>query len=298
MKLLRLSLLLTLFSNKTTQSKFLRFINIGIFLSIFAITSAVISFIIETKIDKIEFELIENHKEQRSNKKSITGLNTLQSQYSVIQNSGKALRDLYEFTGATKLGEYTISVKDLYLPSVYAEVQSGDWYTDLDAEGAFEGLEQIFEDYFGEDSEELKKYRNSLKELRKYQEYISKNDFSKYYNEIYNYDANLVRDEVTTKSSINYFNDEIYKHYKKIEKIFPDIIVLIELINEYYSGLSIYYEDSIADQNKEIIKLSKLESNIIIVAFILQFIIFIIIQYFEINTIQTTREKNAKRKNK
>ena len=71
------------------------------------------------------------------------------------------------------------------------------------------------------------------------------------------------------------------------------------MINEYYSGLSIYYEDSIADQNKEIIKLSKLESNIIIVAFILQFIIFIIIQYFEINTIQTqTREKNAKRKNK
>ena len=54
------------------------------------------------------------------------------------------------------MGEYTISVKDLYLPSVYAEVQSGDWYTDLDAEGAFEGLEQIFEDYFGEDSEELK----------------------------------------------------------------------------------------------------------------------------------------------
>ena len=298
MKLLRLSLLLTLFSNKTTQSKFLRFINIGIFLSIFAITSAVISFIIETKIDKIEFELIENHKGQRSNKKTITGLNTLQSQYSVIQNSSKALRDLYEFTGATKLGEYTISVKDLYLPSVYAEVQSGDWYTDLDAEGAFEGLEQTFIDYFGEDSEELKKYRNSLKELKIYQEYISKNDFSKYYNEIYNYDANLIRDEVTNKSSINYFNDEIYKHYKKIEKIFPYIIVLIELINEYYSGLSIYYEDTIADQNKEIIKLSKLESNIIIVAFILQFITFIIIQYFEINTIQTTREKNAKRKNK
>ena len=298
MKLLRLSLLLTLFSNKTTQSKFLRFINVGIFLSIFAITSAVISFIIETKIDKIEFELIENHKGQRSNKKSITGLNTLQSQYSVIQNSGKALRDLYEFTGATKLGEYTISVKDLYLPSVYAEVQSGDWYIDLDVDGTFEALEQTFIDYFGEDSEELKKYRNSLKELRKYQEYISKNDFSKYYNEIYNYDANLIRDEVTTKSSINSFNDEIYKHHIKIEKIFPYIIVLIELINEYYGALSIYYEDSIADQNKEIIKLSKLESNIIIVAFILQFIIFIIIQYFEINTIQTTREKNAKRKNK
>ena len=67
------------------------------------------------------------------------------------------MRDLYEFTGATKLGEYTISVKDLYLPSVYAEVQSGDWYIDLDADGAFEDLEQTFIDYFGEDSEELKK---------------------------------------------------------------------------------------------------------------------------------------------
>ena len=69
MKILRISLLLNLFSNTKNQSKFLTYINIGLFLSIFAISAAVITFYIETKIDKIEFELIENHIEQRSNQK-------------------------------------------------------------------------------------------------------------------------------------------------------------------------------------------------------------------------------------
>ena len=66
MKILRISLLLNLFRNSKNQSKFLTYINIGLFLSIFAISAAVISFVIETKIDKIEFDLAELHQEQRS----------------------------------------------------------------------------------------------------------------------------------------------------------------------------------------------------------------------------------------
>ena len=53
---------------------------------------------------------------------------------------------------------------------------------------------------------------------------------------------------------------------------------------------------SLHDYNEEIIKLSKRENNIIIIAFFLQLIIFCIIQYFEINSIQEARKKNAKRK--
>ena len=69
MKILRISLLLNLFSNTKNQSKFLTYINIGLFLSIFAISAAIITFYIETKIDKIESNLAEAHIEQRSNQK-------------------------------------------------------------------------------------------------------------------------------------------------------------------------------------------------------------------------------------
>ena len=43
------------------RRKYLNIINIGLFLSLFAITSALITFYTETKIDKIEFELLESH---------------------------------------------------------------------------------------------------------------------------------------------------------------------------------------------------------------------------------------------
>jgi hypothetical protein len=48
--------------------------------------------------------------------------------------------------------------------------------------------------------------------------------------------------------------------------------------------------------NDEIIKLSKRENKIIIVAFIFQLLIFFIIQFFEITSIQNEIKKYAKRK--
>ena len=52
------------------------------------------------------------------------------------------------------------------------------------------------------------------------------------------------------------------------------------------------------ETNIEILKLSKNESQIIIFAFIFQFLVFLIIQYFEIMSIQTGTKKNAQRKSK
>lgn len=295
MKLLRLSLLLTLFSNKTTQSKFLKFINIGIFLSIFAISSAFITFIIETKIDNIEYDLLEIHKEKRSTQKVITDLTTLQSQYTLVVNGGKTVKDLYEFIGSTKLGEYTISVKDLYLPSIFAESDDTEWFSELSDEGTWSAINKLFSDWFGKDSEEFKKYIKSHEKINKYALKSKNIDYSKYYDDIYNFDANKIRDEIISKDSINYFDDEIYENYLEIQKVFPDIITLLKLMNEYYTGMSLNYEEFINEQNNEIVKLSKLESRTIILAFIFQFIVFLIIQYFEINSIQTQKKRNAKR---
>ena len=74
------------------------------------------------------------------------------------------------------------------------------------------------------------------------------------------------------------------------------MFILLEVMEKFFYELSLAYEDDIFKLNKEIVGLSKQESKIIIVAFIFQFIVFIIIQYFEVLSIQPKKLKNAKRK--
>ena len=59
MKIINISFFLKSIVNKKNANKLLFFINVGIFLSLFAITSALITFYTEKKISNIEFELIE-----------------------------------------------------------------------------------------------------------------------------------------------------------------------------------------------------------------------------------------------
>ena len=58
MRLLRLTLLSDFFLKKKNFDRANKIINFGIFLAIFALTSSVISFVIERKINSKEFELI------------------------------------------------------------------------------------------------------------------------------------------------------------------------------------------------------------------------------------------------
>ena len=74
------------------------------------------------------------------------------------------------------------------------------------------------------------------------------------------------------------------------------MFILLEVMEKFFYELSLAYEDDIFELNKEIVELSKQESKIIIVAFIFQFIVFIIIQYFEVLSIQPKKLENAKRK--
>ena len=55
-------------------------------------------------------------------------------------------------------------------------------------------------------------------------------------------------------------------------------------------------QESIKDLNKEILELSNKESKIIIFAFIFQLMVFFIIQFFEISSIQKEFKNYAKRK--
>lgn len=295
MKLLRISLLLNFFKDSKNKEKFLAYINIGLFLSIFAISAAVITFVIETKIDKTEFTLILVHKEKKSYQRDNNEMIKLQSQYISLNNAAKSLIDLYEYTASTKLGEYTLSVNDIYLPNVFIDTEdSEELRIFLDDEIWIPFTEMLTKD-LGKESEEVKKLKKALENLNKYKDFFQK-DFSKYYADIFNYDANKVSKEARKKTTINYWDDEVYEDYLTLDKIFEEILVMFEVMYSYYDTTDIYYEEVISELNKKILDLSRLETKVIIFAFIFQFIAFLIIQYFEIKSIQNEKGLNAKRK--
>ena len=285
MKLLRISLLLSFFKDSKNQKNFLTYINIGLFLSMFAISAAVITFVIETKIDKIEFDLILVHKEKKSDQRTINEIMKIQSQTVSLNNAGKSLIDLYEYTASTKLGEYTVSVNDIYLPSVFIDTEDAETFAEFLDEDIWIPFTEVLTEDLGKESKEVEKLKKALENLDKYQDFFKK-DFSKYYADIFNYDANNVSKEARKKTTINYWDDEVYEDYLTLDKIFEEILVMFEVMYSYYDILDIYYEETISEQNKKILDLSRLETKVIIFAFIFQFIAFLIIQYFEIKSIQ------------
>jgi len=295
MKLLRISLLLNFFKDSKNKEKFLAYINIGLFLSMFAISAAVITFVIETKIDKIEFDLILVHKEKKSDQRTINEIMKIQSQTVSLNNAGKSLIDLYEYTASTKLGEYTLSVNDIYLPSVFIDTEDAETFAEFLDEDIWIPFTEVLTEDLGKESEEVEKLKKALENLDKYQDFFKK-DFSKYYADIFDYDANKVSKEARKKTTINYWDDEVYEDYLTLDKIFEEIIVMFEVMYSYYDTSDIYYEEIISELNKEILDLSRLETKVIIFAFIFQFIAFLIIQYFEIRSIQNEKGLNAKRK--
>ncbi len=297
MRLFRLSILLNTFLNKSNKSKFLKFINIGIFFSIFAISSALITFYIENKIDKLEFSLSEANIQQKNNKQSLDDFTQLKVLLKSITVSDKASTNLYEYTASTKLGQYLITVDDLYLPALFIE-NEGDDLEEMFEDGTWEEMEQYVIEWFGKDSEEHIDFTTALESFYKNED-IFKKDYEKYYNRIFNYDLNIVADEIlSTEKNINYYDHEFQIDYDKFDTVLLDMFILFEVLEKLFYEISLTYENDIAKYNKEIVELSKQESKIILAAFIFQFIVFIIIQYFEVLSIQPNKIKNAKRKSK
>ena len=299
MRFLRISLLLNTFLNKSNKAKFLKYINIGIFFSVFAISSALITFYIENKIDNLEYSLSETHILQKENKQDIDDFVQMKVLLKSIVVTDKAITDLYEFTASTKLGQYLITVDDLYLPTLFIEGQeSAEMFKEMTEDGLWEELQQLVSEWFGKDSKEYKDYSEALESFYKNVD-VYKKDYEKYYDRIFNYDLNIVADEILTKEkSINYFDHEFQKDNDKLEILLLDMFILFEVLEKLFFEYSLAYEDNISEYNKEIIELSNQESKIIIVAFIFQFLVFIIIQYFEVLSIQPNKLKNAKRKSK
>jgi len=296
MKIINISFFLKSFVNKKNANKLLFFINIGIFLSLFAITSALITFYTENKISDIEFELIKQHNEKKFYNDSLDEFSQARNLLYTWQKHEKDITSLYQYNASTKLGKKLISINDIYLSELYLNLESYDaknfdFFLD---EIILNELILLAEEYYGKDSFTVKNITEDTQKLKKYA-YLFKKDYSKSYDEIFNYNYSTIVNDMYYGEEFFDTNNPIYVDYKNFLKamdVFDSLFFSFEVLATDQAST---VQGVIDFLNDEIIKLSKRENQIIIIAFILQLLIFLIIQFFEITSIQNEIRKYAKR---
>ena len=297
MKIINISLFLKSLVNKKNANKFLFFINIGIFLSLFAITSALITFYTEKKISNIEFELIKQHNEKKDYNDTLDEFSQLRNLLYTSSKHEKDITSLYQYNASTKLGKKLISINDIYLSELYLNLESYDaMYIDTFFDELFlNELNQVAKEYYGKDSSTVKNIMEDTLKLKKYA-YLFKKDYSKSYEKIFDYNFSSMISDIYYGDQFFDNDNPIYVDYKNLQKT-------MDIFDSLFSSFEVLFTDqastiqAIIDiYNDEIIKLSKRENKIIIVAFIFQLLIFFIIQFFEITSIQNEIKKYAKRK--
>ena len=301
MKILRFSLLQTYFSLNKNKRKALLIINIGIFLSIFAATSSGITYYIEKKINYIEFDLITNQKDLKNSSKNISLFQKIIIDMDLLKRvEDKEFTNLI-FIKSLKYGEKIISNKDLYLPYIYLAIKDLVLLEKLFDElgGITEANKIILNMVENWDNEDEEKIRKSIKvfelNYNKVQYLKEINDYIYY--QIYNQSFDSIIDELKNfkKYTINRGDEDVlYKQYEDIFNLEASMVEYFEAITKAFSGVQKLEKEEIQLSNTELLKFSKIEKRIILFTFFLQLFIFLIIQIFEISSINA--DTNARRR--
>ncbi len=306
MGILRLSFLKQYFILSKNIKRALLIINTGIFLSIFAATSASVSFYIEKKINEKEFLLIESQQTLRDLSDGLTMFSSIFTLYNTLMNNETSRVSASSLSSMTDFGDKVLSNKDFYLPVIFTATKEIEVFSEIINEKIIldekddvikemtllEGLLFAIRDWTEEDIKEVEtsidEFKLTVDEIKKinisiYEETIFHSTYLDLLKEINNSDNN----------SINNYEHKIYKDYKTAMDLNYAAMDLLKTIGFIFRSLESTYIDEIKKLNSEISKLSDLEKNIIFIAFILQFIIFFIVQFFEISSV--SREINKKK---
>ena len=299
MRILRFILLNTNFlTNSKNKKKALMLINVGIFLTIFAITSALITFSVEKKIADKEEELIYLQISAKEYGKIITEIESALNMFESIFSYEEDSMIDKEYFANIKIGSRLISQNDFYKPYIYyalkdAQTMLSDFdEDDFDIFDENNEFYQYIYEYISEWAEDdLNAFKTAVK------------DFTENYKKIEN--INFI--EFSQKKIPTY--QEIVDEIKKGEKI--DLLSNLQTgdyhtnvrdfdlatVNWMIQMLRFFKSYNTAEMNLieeisiEILSLSKKEKNIILTTFIFQFFIFVIIQFFEINSFNINFKK-------
>ena len=306
MRILRLSLLRQFFLLSKNLKKALLIINIGIFLSIFAATSASISFYIEKKINEKEFMLIADQEGQRDISTTIAMYASLMALLDTMMNNEASRESTSTLFSMTNFGDKALSNKDFYLPVIFSAKKEMEDFSKFinekipyEEDGVtkeitiFEWVVSFIENW---DEEDIKRVKAIIDEFKLKADEIEKINISKNEDAIFHSTYLDLLEEINNSdnNSITNYEHKIYKDYKATMDFNYATIYLLREIQSFFRGIELEYATQIKKLNNEVSNLSNLEKNIIFMAFILQFLIFIIIQFFEISSVH--REINKKGK--
>lgn len=253
------------------------FLNVAIFLSVFAITSTLISIYYESKITNIEKKISKNDITL-----DILSLNTLAIPGKVlglenISNDIKKNNDIINYVFFSKIGqifdEYELYYRPVihlsnYLSNNFSVIKNFEELVNLKDEEMVKNINQkIFED---------------LKKNAKNQD-----EFSKLMAQI-----NLDHEKMNLEKGVKVIKPEILKEYKNYYEKFGDYLNDQLIHFATISGVLQTIHNNIKNDNlklyAEISKNSKESKRYVLFAFFFQLIIFIIVQAMEIIT--TRRE--------
>jgi len=267
-----------------TQKRLRFILNIAIFLSVFAIVSTLISLSIEQKINSNQKKISKNNLLIDIASLSIQSLPRNINSLTTIINDSKKNNEIMFFLYFTKSG-IIFDDRDLYyfgtarLANLIEDnYQKIDLFSDI---SSFENDIEINDDY--------KNFLKLKKEI--------KNDekaFKQMYEKIQEDAKKFTKDQKGTKVIEN---KEFYKSLKEYYYNFlkfadKQVDIQIDILNVLRSLTDKKKNENI-DIRKNISNLSSSISKYILIAFILQLIIFIIVQLFEVYT--TKKELDEKR---
>ena len=293
----RLSLLKFFILNKKRTRRTLLIINFAIFLTFFAATAAIISLYVENKINEKEFTLMETQRTQNY-------FHQMRSMFPVLHTSldnslmfDRLVNRFNLFISSTNFGDKIISDRELYFYRTHALI--GPTYDLFEEDIGIEDINFVIDTFYEEG--EYKDSLNHKKIIEKFYYFKKKyqEDFKKNTKDFEQYTAlsksDLLKDTEYSQESINLGAkyEDYFNFAWEINMWFVDLLKLMEIV---YLDLMESQKLEMKNFNQEIINLSKNESRMIFFAFILQLIIFIIIQFFEISSVTAEFSKKVKKK--
>ena len=290
MRLFRLSLLRTYFSLIENKKKALRIINVGIFLSIFASTSAVITYNIEQQINETEFLLIEEQFQANDASSTIAEFESTISLFEEIRRSEFIQTENVFFLGLTTFGNRAISENDYYAPIIYTslkDIEDIDELFELETNGMNinEYLISLIEGTW--EKSEVKEAKKILDSFYINYKNVKEIDINSYKTLIFEKTPEILLDELTSqkKNSIDpYSNSKIFSHYNEVYEFNENAIIFFRLLYKVINATRAANFEKIEILNSRIIDLSNKEKKLIFLTFIFQLIAFILIQIFEVSS--------------
>ena len=278
LRTIRLSLL-----NDLTQKKLKLVLNIAIFLSVFAIVSTLLSLSIEQKINSNQKKISENNLLIDITSLSIEALPRNINTLTKIINDSKKNNEIMFFLYFTKSG-IIFNERDLYFLATTRLAQAiEDNYKKI---GMFSDISSFENDI--EINDDYKSYLKLRKKIKS-----DERNFKQMYEKIIEDAEKFTKDQGGTKVIEN---DEFYKsleeyYYNFLKFADKQADIQIDILNILRSLTDKKKNENI-DIRQDISNLSGSISKYILIAFILQLIIFIIVQLFEVYT--TKKELDEK----